>query len=220
MALIGKKLAIASVGISCQPAHQIYTHAGLIAELAGEDLRTHVTPFDWLLVGAADVARMIGDGTYYPHDFEVPRIDPKPFWPRYNAHFWHAKTSNPADFLSKHGHMTANWAQIRDAARSIFIVANTQNNVRRALLEAGREPIDETLDEKTIVALYSALRGQFGPAAELHVVTRDDVPSAFQCLSSDYVFGRPAISLHRIGADGSQWAGDSRAWQSLFKRII
>lgn len=221
MALIGRNLAIASVGISCQPAHQTYLNAPLIIELAGETLEVATTPFDWIIVAARDAARMIEARRYYPTEFSGPLLGPKPFWKEFGAHYWHAKTSAPDDFLAKYAHMAANFDLIQKAARSIFIVANTQNNVRRALLDFGREPIDSSLDfDRDIVRLYCALRRVFGLSAELHVVTHGDLAAPAGAYLRGEVAGRPAISVHRIERDGSQWAGDQRQWQTLFKQII
>lgn len=219
MALIGPTFAIAAVGISCQPAHQIEEHRIEIAEHARQPLERHATPFDGLLVSIADAAAMIREDCFYPTDFDGPLIDAKPYWPRFHAHFWHAKTVNPADFVSKHAHLRANWDRLRLRKRTIFVVANTQNNVGRVL--ADRDSIETRLFWDDVLGLYEALAPRF-PGCELRVVTRDgldDGVRASALLIKD-TRGRAPIVIHRIGRDGSQWAGNGHAWAQVFVDII
>lgn len=221
--LVGNKIAIASVGVSCQTAEQIEHHAARIKRLAGDEtLEDHGGPFDWVLAGARSCAEMIDAGAYFPQNFGElgghggEFAGKKGFWPRFSLHFWHESTLDFADFTSKRRHLANNFDAIRGSARRIFVVSNTQNNISRAL--ADREPIETRLLWDDVVALSDALLHKFG-AAELHVVTRSGLDSPIRP-NRPPLGDRPAIVIHKIGKDGSQWAGNANAWADLFEKII
>lgn len=214
--LIGKKIAVASVGVGCQTENQIADHHLRIARLAGDDMVHHGGPFDWILAGARSISDMIRADCYFPTDFDGQMIDKKPYWPRFSCHFWHEKTGNVPDFLAKRQHLAANWGEIRRSGRRIFIVSNTQNNILRAL--EGRPPIETRLFWDDICELSTSLSIKFGET-ELHVVTRDGLDDPIRPNRPPLGL-RPLITIHKIGRDASQWAGNSKAWADLFAKII
>lgn len=228
MALIGTRIAVASVGISCQPAHQIVENVALIGVYAGELLARRHTPFDYLLVGASNAARMIEDKRFFPTDLWGSLVGTKPYWDEYRAHFWHAKVATPGEFASKYGHMVDNWDTMRECRRLIFIVANTQGNVTRML--ADREHIDTRLTTDDVVRLWFALVGYFGRfpipngqrTVEVHAVTAAGLDGGVR--PHPLMIGtrsiRAPITVHKIGPDDTQWRGNSRAWAKVLEQIV
>lgn len=220
--LIGNKIGIASVGISCQTENQIADHHVQIGRLAGDVLEHKGGPFDWVLAGTNSVASMIESGWFFPAEVDEIAADmvkfgyKKPYWRRFGVHFWHESADRWDDFTSKRGHLVANFDRFRDVARRVFIISNTQNNILRALSD--REPIETRLFWGDIVDLSDVLQRRFGPS-ELHVVTRDGLDDPIRP-NRPPIGPRPAITVHKIGRDGSQWAGNGRAWAKLFEQII
>jgi hypothetical protein len=221
MALLGKDLAVASVGISCQTSFQIEANQTLIRKLSGAALEHHATPFDSIYCSARSAAIMIHDGIYYPTDAGELTGNKKPFWTSRGVYFWHSKFDDFEKFTSRARHLDESWARIRDAQRRVFIISNNQNNITRSLIEADREPIECRLVWKDVFRLFGVLARRFGQV-ELHVVAR---PEGFEKLISTDVLmpwadGRIPITPHKIPKDASQWAGDVRNWAEIFKRII
>lgn len=227
MALLGKDLAVVSVGISCQTDFQITTHRGTIAKLAGlkpDALEERTTPFDAMYCPVKSAAEMIKHRRFYPTDVGELAGTKRPLWPAMGCHFWHEKFDDPEKFLSKQAHLVDNWDRIRSAKRRIFIVSNTQNNIVRSLIERDREPIECRLIWDDVFRLFGILARSFQAQIELHVVAR--LPAGVEqkttttALVTRWEDGRPSIQLHGLERDASQWAGDLGQWGALFKRII
>lgn len=211
MALFGKTIAIASVGISCQTAHQIEHHHALLEQLAGEQLVKHATPFDWTICAPLDVAGMIRDRETFPNDVsELTRKDnwPKPYWPRRRCWFWHKKLDVPGQFRSHCLYEAQRWEEIRDRPRRLFFLSNTQNNLAR--IEHG---IETALKPDPLWFLSTALYHAFGEHS-LHVVSHDPAPDFPRFLTSRKA---KAPRWHQIERDGSQWHGSASEWRKVFE---
>jgi len=221
MALIGKNLALASVGIACQTAHQIELHHPMISHLAGEDLEAHGTPFDWLLAPVSSVAQMIQSNCFYPADISELSGTKQPYWPRMGVHFWHHKFDDPAQFSGWGEHVVATWQRLREAKRKIFIISNTQNNIAAALMEAGRDRIETRLLWEEVFRLFAELARAFGEV-ELHVVTTDRraIDLKTDAIQVPWASGRTPIKIHKFEEDPSKWVGNAAAWQKLFQEIV
>lgn len=215
MALLSKSLALVSVGISCQTAHQIEEMPmGLFA--GRDELVKRSTPFDWLLCPVKSAAKMIGERTFFPSDVAELDLAHKPFWSRMGCHFWHQK--DPRGISGWGPRVVENWERIADSERKVFIVSNTQNNVTRALLEADRDPIECRLIWHDVFRLFAALCRQFGEI-ELHCVTHDAKPMATTAIVMPWESGRTPITVHTIARDRSSWEGNAYAWHKLLKGI-
>lgn len=210
MALISSKVAICSVGISCQPAIQLRANVPLIEKLCGEKLEVHTTPFDWNICMPAGAAGMIAARETYPADpNELLVIDGKHFWPRFNCWFWHSKgaTSHYPDFAHRQAEMLTAFERIAESERKIFILANSQNNIYRVPQLAKDRLALTTAD---VIALQSALEDEFGDV-ELHVVTNPD---------RNNVKPSKLYGLHVFSVDQSHHDGDPTQWEKLLKELF
>lgn len=207
MALIGRELAIMSVGIACQAADQIRRNATMLSALAGEELEAHTTPWDWTICGPAGVALMLADGVTFPPAADLEDRAGKPYWPARRCYFWHMKgaITDHADAAVQAARQRGRLESVRGARRKVFILANTQNNLARE--NTIRGGMDIPLEAKWVDRLEIALTARLGPH-ELVVVSH----------AGKHALGaRPVIELQ---PDLSQWAGDDAQWSALLKSIV
>lgn len=207
MALFGKDIAIASVGISCQTAFQLYDldHVSLLTELVGEPLEKHGTPFDWLLCSAGDVAKMIRDGQTFPEDIAELQGNRRPYWPRYRCWFWHRMFELPEQFFGQARYEWQRWTEIKSRREKHFFVCNTQNNLARHPVA---KDLDRSLGNYEALSLRTALVEMFGHGVTLHVVSYDPEPK--NC----------PVTWHQIKRDGSQWCGSNPEWEKVFRKVF
>ena len=67
MSLLGSKVGVISLGMSCQSSHQIELHARLIAELAGDrSAKVSRFPFDNIICSPQAAGRMLQADRFYP----------------------------------------------------------------------------------------------------------------------------------------------------------
>lgn len=208
MALLSPDLAIMSVGMSCQGAHQLRTHVDLLRGLTGQPLEVHATPWDWIICGPAGVAAMVADGVTFPRDPADLEARHKPYWPARSCFFWHVKgaITHHAAGLARALECEARLDQVAAARRRVFILANTQNN-----LEAQRRAhggFNTLFTPQAVDALEAALVARFGPS-ELHVVSY---------ASRHALRGRKRV--WELKPDRSSWAGDDAQWGRLLAKVV
>lgn len=215
MALLCKSLALASVGISCQTAHQLRAHRTLVSGIIGEPIEDCSTPFDWLLCPVSAAKKMILSDQYFP--CERPALDSKarPYWQSMDVHFWHEQFEDWSAAARKAAHVKRNWERIASSDRKVFVLSNTQNNIARILADppkkSGRkayEPIDRRMIAGDVLQLFSALGKAFGQI-ELHCVSNERM--AVQS---------PGITFHHLGPDKSDWEGNDKAWHEVIREIL
>lgn len=207
--IASRSLALVSLGISCQTAHQLRTHKNHLGELT--ELRT---PFDWLYCPIKSVIKMVSSGTFFPvhpHEFDGHH---RPYWSMMDVHFWHESVADWSRASEKAMHVHRNWQSISDSARKVFLVSNTQNNVASNLTSppwrAERRaypPMDTAIHQDDLTMLHSVLAESFG-RVELHVVTNE---RDLQPVDS--------VSVHHFQPDKTIWQGDDVAWLAMLKQI-
>ncbi len=205
--LVGSRLAVIPLGVSCQTAHQVELHRREIEKRAEESLDDARTPFDWRIVGPADVAAMIEADELFPTSVDELSSDRNRYWKRRSCWFWHDKFDDFSRFTSKQGHLVDNWRRIGEAKRKIFVISDTQNNLERVLKPFKATP--PRVEPKGLEALAGVILARFG-GAEVHLVTnrgwKMPVPELF--------------TVHWIAPDRSSWQGDDTAWGRILDRIV
>jgi hypothetical protein len=212
--LLTKSVALISVGISCQTAHQLRSHKALVSEIIGDAVQECATPFDWLLCPVSAAARMVSSGQFFPVDRQALDGNRRPYWPAMDVHFWHEHFEQWPDFITKATHVRDNWQRISNVERKVFILSNTQNNIAHSLTSppprsgrASYQPIECRLIWADVLQLATALRCAFGEI-ELHCVTHDAMATT------------AGITVHRLTRDESVWAGNDQAWHQLLLDIL
>ena len=228
MSLLGKTLAVVSLGISCQTTFQLLRAKARISAAHGEDLVEASMPFDWRIVGPADVAGMLKDDEFYPKDQAELTLDRRRYWARRRCWFWHDKWDDFGRFRSKQDHLVENWRKVPATRRQVFIASNTQNNLPAKRAEAGGFDVTTRLED--LFALQARLEVLF-PAPELHFVTRAPLMVDLQAYGFTGIrerehhvrvasMSREGVHLHQVGLDRTQWSGDDAAWDSVLDRIM
>ncbi len=208
MALISPELAVMSVGMSCQPAHQLRTHVDSLRLISGQPLQVHSTPWDWTICGPAGVAAMVRDGVTFPRDPRELEARAKPYWPARSCFFWHVKgaITDHAAGLARALECEAQLEHVAAARRRVFILANTQNNLEAKRRDQGGFNIPFT--PAAVDDLEAALVARFGPS-ELHVVSYG---------SRHALGGRRKV--WELKPDRSQWQGDPHQWAHLLGKLV
>ena len=212
MAAFSGRVAVASVGVSCQGAYQIRRHGELIGRLTGGTTVERTTVFDWMICPASSVAALIAEGRYYPHQIGELAERVMPYWPDHNCWYWHyaAQVKEGEPFMALFAHLSSSFEAITDAERQVFILANSQNNLTWVDEVVGGD-LDYHLRDADVDGLRSALLGRF-PRAELYVVSyphRHSITSAVN-----------AAALFELPLDDTEWKGDDDNWTPIFEAIL
>ncbi len=219
MAILVGDVAVISVGLSCQTAHQISVHAELIGSRLGGEAVQNSTPFDWLICPPAAAARMISEWRFHPEDTAELQPDYEPYWPEMGCWFWHhRKRIETGEFASYQAHVVARLQRMRDRRRAIFLISNVQDNMPWAA-DVARHPFDFHFRANDIRALESALHARFA-GAELWAVSCRGRHS----LAPDHP-RLIEIEPDAAGRTGKrlawwEWAGDDEQWTSVFEQIL
>lgn len=218
MALFGRRTVIVPLGISCQTAHQIERAQGVIAEITNEIFVPETTPFDWRIVGAGDLERMIAENNPYPASADELVGTKRPYWPSRRCHFWHDPAGDFAAFTAKQAHLWETWGRIGRFERKVFILSNTQNN----LAEKAKDPggFEPRLHTYPVIALAHVLAQRF-ERPELHVVTRKPLFDGLDLLAHHArELKGVKLGMHFVEPDSSQWHGDNELWDGTLAAIL
>lgn len=221
MALFGRRTAVVPLGVSCQTAFQIERAQVFLADLTQEVFRAETTPFDWRIVGAAEIAAMIAENNPYPASASELEGTKRPYWRKRRCHFWHDGAGDFAAFTSKQAHLWENWTRIAGFERKVFVLSNLQNNLARVLQEVGpNRGFEYLLHPVDVVMLASQLKARF-ERPELHVVTRKPLFPGHERLGSMAgAFKGVRLGVHFVEPDSSQWHGDPHLWNGALAAII
>ena len=146
MSLLGTKIGVISLGVSCQSAHQIQSHAKLIAKLSGDPGATiSGFPFDNLICPPQSAIRMLQADRFHPEAMDDLEVGEGAYWPRMDAHFWHEfrpkrsaifrrKTMDPLtsfqNLMQKYQHTGKKFRALSGLPRVVFVISNSQNNLQ------------------------------------------------------------------------------------------
>jgi hypothetical protein len=222
MSVVGEKLAVVSLGSSCQSAHQIKQNAGMLSTLTGDELTPKRFPFDWVICPIARTAEWIRSGDRFPRsprELSSYRQGGTFFWEKRGMFFWHDfRQQKVVDVEAtfgltrgKYDRFFNSFDDLRNRERIVFIVSNTQNNLVSALGDDYRKGGFVFTPENTR-AVKQAAENALGKPCEMLVVTYEErsVP-ALESLPDE------RITVVRIRPDGSEWKGDDAAWRALLQ---
>jgi hypothetical protein len=227
MSLLGSKVGVISLGMSCQSSHQIELHARLIAELAGDrSAKVSRFPFDNIICSPQAAGRMLQADRFYPQAPEELAVSESGgYWREMDAHYWHEfrpirsgilrrKKMDPAAsfkrLTGKYGHTASKFRQLAGLPRLIFVISNSQNNLDMVARVTGN--LDLVLDRSMINELADRTDAYFGrPCEYLFATYPDRVRGASQ---------RSNVSVHELSPDGSEWMGDPAQWAAVFRKAL
>lgn len=209
MALIYSDLAIVSVGMSCQTAHQIRLHKDFLDRIVGQEGRLSATPFDWLICPAPSATKMLDAEQFFPDrrdDLELD--DGHPRWHRTGACYWHEPQAlNDFNLVrGKFDHLTNNWRGLA-GRRILAFWSNTQANLRGT---TARMNIDLAARRRDLAELEAALKRWF-PQLKLFSIIASHRRDADDPPSQDTAFPYP-------GEDRKWgWKGKDEVWKEAFE---
>jgi len=223
MSAIGEKLAVVSLGSSCQSAHQIKQNAEMISTLTGDSLMPKRFPFDWLICPIARTAEWLDSGDRFPASpLELSEYNQEGtfFWKKRGAFFWHdfrqqklvdvEATFDPT--RNKYDRFFNSFADLRNKERVVFVVSNTQNNLISVLGDDYNKGGGFVFTPRNTRDLKRSVEKRLGRSCEMLVVT-------YGQRSAPTLEGAPGegITVARMRPDGSEWKGDDAAWRALFR---
>ena len=222
MSLVGNRIAVVSLGSSCQPAHQLKGHAQFISEIVDDELKHTRLPFDWVISPIARTTEWLRSENLFPVSpgdlASLAGQNGAFLWEEQGVYFWH-------DFRSYDGNIDlegtfertrisyelgfANLRDLRKLERIIVVVANTQNNVPCALGPSyPSDGFDFTVP--LLKHFKDTVDGSFGRRTEMLCVTYAD-----RCSNELQSMPDLDIVVSRISRDTSGWAGDPAEWKRI-----
>ncbi|TAM95935.1 MAG: hypothetical protein EPN45_21960 [Rhizobiaceae bacterium] len=225
MSVVGEKLAVVSLGSSCQSAHQIKQNAAMLSALAGDELTPKRFPFDWVICPVARTGEWIRSSDRFPQspmELSPYKQDGTFHWKKQGMFFWHDFRQQKAVDVEgtfsltrdKYDRFFNSFDDLRKRERVIFVVSNTQNNLVSVLGDDYQKGCFTFTPENTRAVKQSA-EVALGKPCELLVVTYDErsVP-ALESLPEE------RMTIARIRPDDSEWKGDDATWSALFQRYF
>lgn len=214
MSAIGNKVAIVSLGLSCQTSRQIDGHVWLLRRLTGDDsLKKASLPLDWLISSARGVTGMLDDRSFLPRTAAGFCADQGRL--RLRAHdviFWHesrllARSGEPRfrDAQAKFRHTAARFDQIAQADRVIAVLSDTQPNLP-AIQEKWKLRLADTTPEEA-GEVRAAFAKFLGRPVEMLMVSRTPRPD-FQA--------PPGFAYYHMVPQRAGWAGSGEHWAAVF----
>lgn len=208
---------LASLGKSCQSAHQLAHYAE-----QRPDKATFVKgPFDWLICPPDSLSDWLDAGLpdFDPSEISVHRNHA--WWDRYQFWFWHGfynKTEGEKTLdieanwqreLAKLNYQREQFNKI-DPTSALFVVSNSQNNLDTDVFEADEvQHIHFTANN--ILRLQASLTNYFGKPVEMQVISRPD-------RLDDSLFSHPNVSL--LPFESSEWKGEPNDWSKALDEIL
>ena len=166
MSIIGSRVAVVSLGASCQTARQIRLHHALLSARLGDAMVPASLPLDWMFAPPSAAARLLRGPVRVPDGVGELVPAQRPFWPRHGAWLWHDEIPGPDDFAAMRARMARRWDRmlaLRGLERRVFVVSNTQNNLAKVEAIAPQR-LDFRLTAQRMRAVADAVSAVFGPA--------------------------------------------------------
>jgi hypothetical protein len=211
MSAIGSTVAIVSLGMSCQSAHQINTQIPLLSRLVGEPLEQRRLPFDWLICPVQSTVDCLRDWKFFPSSPEELTDRHRPYWQKRNIYYWHDEnvTTRVWNVRQKYEHSARTLAKVREMRRRIFILSNSQNSLSRVSAATGT--IQVKIDIEEIREAERAVNEIFGNS-EVYTVTYDNRLELRGSPAHDRIF--------KIPPDQTRWKGSEADWAAVFQQIF
>ena len=222
-------LVLASVGITCQTAHQLARYAD---EHEGVSFRKG--PFDWLALPPPIVAGWLDAGLDPFGEGDIEVREGRPWYARREVGFWHNFRRKPregevigpeqdmrgttkmldVDYafereLSKLNYQIGIFRTF-DPSRTLFVTGNAQNNAAGDIYK-GEHEHEASFTKAGIDALQGALDRFFGARCMLGVVAHEGRVEA------DLLARENVVSVPHHAAD---WHGDDGDWDRALGRLV
>lgn len=212
MSLRGKRTAFISIGLSCQPALQLYRNRQDLSSLVGEPLDYSSSFFNWLMLSADEIPRLLERMTapIEAGSIGLPAGAKVPVLVGYRAWLFHDGPNSKItkkklrQLVAKYEHLRQNFLDLCSRRTRHFVLCNAQNNLATVHPHLS-DDMSTIFDDTLIAATRATVDGLF-PAGKnrLLVVGRADR------------LQRPMRRRVRVpGADNTEWEGDSTAWARL-----
>jgi hypothetical protein len=217
MSLRGTGTAFISIGIACQTARQLYENRRHLSSLVGEPLEYGSSFFNWLMVSADEVPRLLERMTapIEAGSIGLPAGEKVPVLLGYRAWMFHdgpnatITRSRLRQLVAKYEHLRQNFLDLCARRTRHFVLCNAQNNLATEhphLSDSMTIAFDDTLIARTRAAvdrLFPTGRNR------LLVVARADR------------LERPMRRRVRVpAADATEWEGDGTAWAAVLSRHL
>lgn len=223
MALVGKKFALISVGMSCQTVHQLHRALGLARELTGDpSLSKKSLPFDWMVCPPMSAAGILRDGEFFPESPDELRpyplkvaCDRSPYvagWPKRNAFFWHEFTVLNGTIESGFRETSRKFRYLADSFRAlrskrvIAFLSNTQANFDMIERVTGVGPTLRASEVNVLKEALDSALGQRVPLCVVNTTIMRDESERFRAFS--------------IRQTTVHWSGEERAWQPVIREFL
>jgi hypothetical protein len=212
VSLVGGKSAIISLGLSCQTAWQLQLNQQLISDLIGEPLSVKKSLFNYTLSQPDAICDYLaaGPGQTITSEDITSNHENILFIERLKLWLMHDSKQREPEHLpvvaQKYTYLSDNFWSVQKAERRLFIVSNSQNNLRRQNIPGQRE---FSLREQDIHNITDAVHRAF-PSGSNTV--------AFVCYS-DRV-SAPSGTYHALRPDTSVWEGDRDHWIDLYPTLL
>ena len=214
MSALGDRIAIVSLGLSCQSSRQIDGHIPLLRELSGDSGLEKVSlPFDWLISTSRGLTGMLADRSFFPETHAELCADQ--YRLRLRAHdilYWHesrlfAHEGHPGfeTAKAKFRHTSSRFEQISKTDRVVAVLSDTQANLPSISEQWNVRLTDTGLDE--VEELRSEFASFLGRGVDLLMVSRTPRPDFPQ--RSDFAY-------YHMVPEAEGWAGNSRHWAAVF----
>ncbi|MFO1085259.1 MAG: hypothetical protein U1E21_11885 [Reyranellaceae bacterium] len=207
----GQRTAFISIGLSCQPALQLYRNREHLASLVGEPLEYSSSFFNWLMLSADEIPRLMERMTapIEASSIGLPAGVKVPVLVGYRAWLFHDGPNTKITrkkhrlLVAKYEHLRQKFLDLCSQRTRHFVLCNAQNNlvsVHPHLSDA----MSMTFDDALIAATRTTIDRLFPGKNRLLVVGRADR------------LRRPMRRRVRVPAtDGTEWEGDTAAWAKL-----
>ena len=221
MSIVSAKVAVVSLGMSCQTTWQIQSNARLLVELlriAGPVAQGGM-PFDWLISPPASITGMLAAGCLFPVRAEDLTLNFAPWWPAHNVYYWHEFRLPDGSYelatsfqqtAAKYQYLLNKFVGLAGVERRIFVISNTQNNLDHVARTTGT--ISDKLAAADIVELCAATDRFFAGPSEYIVVSYAD--------RLDKAVERKNIRTYQLARDASDWQGDIAQWAGVFRDYL
>ena len=210
---------LASAGISCQTARQLY----LFALRQTVDVTFVKGTLDWWICPPDSLAHWLNAGMPDFRRKEICMRLGSVCWERFDIFFWNDFYTIPEQDQSSYVDMDlcfdrerSKFAYLRDKFSSInpettlFFILNTQSNLDTTVFKAFEEDRYH-FTEDNLQSLADSFTYFFKVPIKLYCVTRSD-------RATESLLNKDGVSI--IDSDQSEWFGDDNAWDEIIKQHI
>ncbi|MGE5269863.1 MAG: hypothetical protein ACM3JG_09360 [Thiohalocapsa sp.] len=210
MTLVGDRIGIISLGLSCQTAFQLWATKDLISANWRRELAYESCFFNWLLCDCTGLARFIEDYAgrgLAPGDIMRNASETEPLQVRdYRIWLWHEKWVEPVGdedlrrITLKYDYLLQKFWSLRSLRLRHFIISNCQSNLNdvinfRNLFRFNLSPADASRIESAIDDAFPRGKNIFHYACYRERIENDG-----------------PIGYYPMPQDDSEWKGSTENW--------